>query len=418
MYTTITNLFNKSACALVGYPETWDSASVAVVLAQGCKQTEQPAMVVTWNTDLANKSLLADTTNQNNIILLNYASLVELTHVTGNLIVFDSIRELTRRHSLNENIATLELLPPLIRRGNIVIIMVTLGVREKDFTEVKKYAPGTYFLWASFLENIHYFRFALHETIMTPAQEAIFPIARRTELEYYPTDVSYDLSQKLCTILLPPPIHEAMGTISEPTVGAMIQRYTTSSGFDSNTFLMDAPKLKILIAQLRLFEDMRHVIYTKYDLHYGAQMLGLMLDKLGFNVHTISLNLDSTQKNKVIDNFNKDCHPAILVMTGSVPKSEYIYDVSHLHFLDSGYEMYHVLLDRIYKHRLYKRFMCNLIVHNYVCQSRSGIPSADKVLYDRFMIYQNVILSTWNQTQTKGYPITMDEKANLVVYTN
>lgn len=417
MSTTITALFDKCACALIGYPETWDSASIAVVLAQGCKRSEQPATLVTWNTDLANKILLEDSMNKDNIMLVNYASLTDLTHVRDNLIVFDSIHELTRFHTLDEKVATLDLLPPLIKRGNTVIIMVTLGVRQEDFNAVKRYAPGSYFLWATFLENTHHLQFALHETIMTPAQEAIFPLARQRELEYLPTDVSYDLSQKLCTILLPPPIHETMGTSSEPSVQAMLQIYTTSQGFNLNAFIANGPKLRNLITQLRLFEDMRHVIYTKYDRHYGAQMIGSILTKLGFNVYILSRNLDPAQQIAVVQGFNKGCQPAILVMSAPIPKSEYIYDVSHLHFLDSGYEMYHVLLDKIYKHRLYKCFMCNLFIHNYICQSRGNIPSADKVLYDRFMVYQNTILDMWDQVKTKGYPISLDEDGKLAVTT-
>src|SRR5258706_14916572 len=147
MASDITAIFEKRACALIGYPETWDSASVAVILAQRCKVNSQAAMLVTWDIDLATKALLTEPSNKDNILIVNYTSLVELTHVSANLVVFDSIRELTRSRTLEEKVATLELLPGLIKRGNTVIIMVTLGVQHEDLLAVRKYVPGAYFLW-------------------------------------------------------------------------------------------------------------------------------------------------------------------------------------------------------------------------------------------------------------------------------
>ena len=414
MSNDIRTIFQKRSCALIGYPEPWDSGSVAVVIAQRSRFDLQQAVVVTWNPKVANKTLEDSSFKKDNILIKGYNSATDLLALSNNLIVFDSLQELmslTGRFENKEINYGLDILPNLIKRKNIIIILITSGVTRNNLDLVKMQIPGSYFMWASFLERSHYHQFYLHECDMTPEQDLVYSVTRKKELASEPNNTSYESSQKVCNILLPESVREVMDTDDEPTVENMMKIYPTKD------LLVNAPKIRNLITQLRLYPDMRHVIFTRYECHHGVRMLSIMLKELGFNIYSISKHNEHKENVKNITAFNIDEKPAIMLLSTKIPRGIGFKNISHLHFLDSCYEYYHILMEETFKYKNYTTFVCNLFVHNYVCH-KSGINhSADKILYDAFVKYQDEALTTWKTIKTKGYSLVMGNNDYLAATT-
>jgi hypothetical protein len=424
----IRRLFLERSCALIGYPETWDSAAVAVIVAQrarfgpqeiiknGPESQLQNTIVVTWNPVIATKTLDRTSFIKDNIKIINYTSLSELTNISNNFIIFDSLQEI---------IDSLKFVQDLLRKRNIVVILFTLGVTNYHFEEAKKYINGAYFFWSTFLEVSHHMQFVLHESYMTNEQEINYTLVRKEELDSSYKDYIFEDSQKICNILFSSDVRKVLGTPDEPSINTIIKSYTKSQPrlrrttrgsimeedyiFDKEQFLLNAPKIKDLLAQLRLFPDMRHVIYTRYENYYGVKMLNLVLSSLSFKCYITASH--------IVEGYNRDKDPSILILSTSIPRTEGFFNVSHLHFLDSGYDFYHILLDSIFKYRLYTTFMCNLFVHNYICQKRGIDQSADTILYEMFVTYQNQILDTWEKTQKRGFPLVVGKNGYLSAMT-
>lgn len=407
-------LFQKRSCAIIGYPEPWDSGSVAVVMAQRSRFDLQQAIVVTWNTVVANKTLENSSFKKDNINIKSYNSGTELLSLNNNIIVFDSLQELMTLTGRSENKEIdygLEILPNLIHKKNIVIVLITSGVTKNKLNLVRSQVPGAYFMWSTFLERPHYLQFNLHESDMTPEQDLVYSVTRKKELASEPDNSTYESSQKVCNILLPESVREVMDTDDEPTVENMMNIYSTKD------LLANAPKIRNLITQLRLYPDMRHVIFTRYECHHGVRMLSLMLKDLGFNIYSVSKNNEHKDNIKNITSFNSDEKPAIILISTKIPRGIGFINISHLHFLDSCYEYYHILMEEIFKYKNYTTFVCNLFIHAYVCH-KSGINySADKILYDSFAKYQTETLTTWDAIKTRGYSLIMGNNDYLAAIT-
>lgn len=411
----IRTLFQQRPCALIGYPEPWDSGSVAVVVAQRSRFDLQSAVVVTWNPVAANKTLEESSFLKDNIIIKSYNSGNELLSLNHSLIVFDSLQELImltgRTQNKEEVNYGVEILPDLIKNKNIVIVMISSGITKDNLALIKSKVPGAYFMWATFLERSHHLQFALHESEMTPSQDLVYSVTRKKELASEPKNISYETSQKVCNILLPEQVREVMDTDDEPSVESMMKIYP------SKDLLTNAPKIKNLITQLRLYNDMRHVIFSRYESHHGVKMLAFLLKEMGFNIYSISKNNEHKENIKTINAFNIDNKPAIMIMSTKIPRGIGFKNVSHLHFLDSCYEYYHILMEEIFKYKFYTNFVCNLFVHSYVCQKEGVNYSADKILYDSFVEFQIETLTTWDAIKTKGYPLVLGSNGYLSAMT-
>lgn len=185
-------------------------------------------------------------------------------------------------------------------------------------------------------------------------------------------------------------------------------------------FLENAPKLNDLLVQLKLNSDMRHVIYTRYNKHHGVRMLAILLTIYGYNVYSVHKHTNEDIHIKMIDAFNEGLKPAIYITSMPMIDSYCLYDVSHFHLLDSGFENFHLLMDETFKYRLYKGTECKLIVHNYVSRRRINkgdqgkLPSADEVLYGRFINQYGGLVSLWkNKIQRKGNSVTLGNNGYL-----
>lgn len=414
MSDDIRTLFQKRSCALIGYPEPWDSGSVAVVVAQRSRFDLWHAVVVTWNPVVANKTLEDSSFKKENISIKDYNSATELLSLSNNLIVFDSLQELmslTGRLENKEINYGVDILPNLIKRKNIVIVLITSGVTRNNLDLIGSQVPGAYFMWSTFLERPQHLQFTLHECDMTPEQDLVYSVTRKKELASEPDNTSYESSQKVCNILLPESVREVMDTDDEPTVENMMKIYP------SKDLLINAPKIRNLITQLRLYPDMRHVIFTRYECHHGVRMLFFLLKDLGFNTYSVSKNNEHKDNIKNITSFNRDEKPAIMLVSTKIPRGIGFKNISHLHFLDSCYEYYHILMEEIFKYKNYTAFVCNLFVHSYVCH-KSGINhSADKILYDSFVKFQTGSLTTWDAIRARGYPLVMGNNDYLAATT-
>lgn len=186
--------------------------------------------------------------------------------------------------------------------------------------------------------------------------------------------------------------------------------------FDVDKFLVNGPKIRQLLIQLQLFHDHRHVIYTRYEFHHGARMLAPIIQSLGFNTLIITKDMPTSIKIETMKQFNYNrCEPRVLVLNGHIARLEGLQNVSHLHFIDSGYELYHILMQEIYKFRLYTCFSTSLCVHTYVCQRRGTKISADKALNDDFVIRQNMKLEYWDKIKVNSTPLYMSNDGYLAL---
>lgn len=407
-------LLQQRPCALIGHPEAWDSGSVAVVTAQRARFDLQPATIVTWNPAAATKTLSDSSFLKDGIIIKGYNNGEDLLSLSRNLIVFDSLKELTMltgRSDKGEVNYGVNILPDLIKRSNIVILLISSGVTKEELSQVKSQVPGAYFMWSTFLERPHHLQFCLHESEMTPSQDLIYSVTRKKELASEPKNTSYEESQKVCNILLPEEVRQVMNTDDEPTVDSMMKIY------NGKDLLVNAPKIRNLVTQLRLYPDMRHIIFTRYELHHGLRMLSILLKDMGFNIHTVSKNNEYKDNVKNITAYNEDSKPAILLISTKIPRGTGFKNISHLHFLDSGYEYYHILMEEIFKYKNYTNFVANLFVHNYVCHKEGTNYSADKILYDIFAEFQAETLTTWDSVRSRGYPLVLGSNGYLSAMT-
>jgi hypothetical protein len=435
--------FLDNPCCVLGYPEPWDSAGVAVILAQRVKFDLQRAIVITWNPVLASNILTKSNFSNHNIVIWEYNVANKLLDLRNSLIIFDSLLELDSLSGIDsagEVKIGMEILPHLIKNRNIVLILFTTGILEENFAKLKTLVPGIYYFWTTFLERPHNLELALHESNMTSNQKIIYSSIRNAESE----DDTYYESQKICNILLPKTIHELMETPDQPSVEEMMNMYTKTipklrqeytrpstvirksgassirtitqeeytpkefeSVFSEDEFLRNAPKIKDLIAQLHLYSDMKHVVYTRYSDHYGVKMLKILLKYKGFKVFGITKDMELKTQLEILKSFNLESRTGILILSTHIAGVEGILNVSHLHFLDSGYEIYNILMEEIYKFRLYKSFICNLMVHNYVCDKDGPNPSADRVLYGIFIDYLNLTRETMKAEKSKCHPIVI-----------
>ncbi len=189
--------------------------------------------------------------------------------------------------------------------------------------------------------------------------------------------------------------------------------------FDKDTFLENSPKINDLITQIILYQDMRHVIYTRYNKHHGVRMLVLLFKYLGFNVYGCHIDMDKKDQMRMINEFNKDLKPGIFVTSQVLPPDYNLYNISHLHLLDSGFSTSSSLMDAIFKYRLYKSLPCEIMIHNYVSKRRISEtdrlkqPSADEVLFKQFVTKQQEDIQVWDSIQNKGYPIVIGKDGYL-----
>jgi hypothetical protein len=189
--------------------------------------------------------------------------------------------------------------------------------------------------------------------------------------------------------------------------------------FDTATFLKDAPKIQDLINHINKFPNLRHVIYTRYNRHFGVKMLLILFKYLGYTVYGSHAEMEHEDHNDIIEAFNENLNPAIYITSGTYLHGYDLYNVSHLHLLDSNTHVVNALLQRIFKYRLYQNIPCNLEMHSYICKHQELLNninsrSADEITFDYFLESQKAEISLWDPLTKKGTPLYLDQEGYIV----
>jgi hypothetical protein len=422
MNTDLRRYLAKHHCAVIGYPQPLDAARIATVIAQRSRREDQIVWVITSDVLLATQSLANSNFLGSNIQILNYDfSDQNVLTVMNSLIVFDSLCQLLLISP------DLQLLPWLKSRGNIVIVLITFGVTEADLTKIRSVSPEMLLLWTAFITQPYSVEYVQHASNMTAVQDVAYENWRAKELALSPGDQSYLSSERACNIFIAE-TSQYLDTPAELSVAHTFNLFNSTKHnllgfdakihfFDSERFLLNAPKIKDLLTQLRATSTSRHVIYTRYARHSGVEMLTLLLTEMGFPVVAL------TAKTPVDEHLCKleamESAPSGIIIT-SVELLAPVSNISHLHFLDSGYKMYWPLMRKIYRYRLYTDGICAIRIHCYICRRFDELdgptsPSADEVFFNSFGQNQNRLIEFWRQVQDQARPLDTDDSGFLTI---
>jgi superfamily II DNA/RNA helicase len=98
-------------------------------------------------------------------------------------------------------------------------------------------------------------------------------------------------------------------------------------------FLYLTPKFDKLLNVLESNSKDRHIIYTSFDSYYGSDILHELL-KEKFSIMVISSSLSESEKEKIINTWNKNKNYNVLIITTSVPVIPE--NVNHIHIIDTN----------------------------------------------------------------------------------
>jgi hypothetical protein len=442
----------KKKYVLVSYPSIFEAEKVAFIISREFIDNsleEQGIIIVTNN-------IIEDPTKK--IIFTDYKS---LAIYNNNVLLFDSL--------VDFNNIPEEKVKILIENNNIIMVFCSYGITRLNLERFKYYFPVSLLLYAKFFERPKKIVNLLHESNMSQKQEEVYKLYHNKNILDYPNDKELKYSQRICNIVFPQQHLLSIDTIQEVEVEVVMNSYksketlikvnvevsndeklevkTRSSTkikaksltkdktskskkdpvrlnkkltkvetkenevtFDYNTFLINGQKIKDLITQLNLFRNLKHVIYTSYNKHFGVKMLSILLKELGFKVGSIDRLTKLEDQDNTIKSFNND-QISILVIS-QIPKSE-IKNVSHVHFIDS-LKFYNDLINKLYKVRFYT-IPFSLYIHIYVCNSITYNTSSDVVLYKKFIIEKDENTVLWKRIKNNSLNITLGDQGGLYI---
>ncbi len=458
------NIFSTKNVLLIGHPQTIDESRVAAALALHGKYKNNQIVIVTSDKNSAD-DIINKSENISNILLANYTDGNELALLENNLIIFDSLDRMRIINYKNELVG-IKFIDLLISKRNSIIILITYGITRSVIDLFKTIAPQAVFFWTTFLEKRYNLKRVIHTTKMTPLQESIYLINRNREIEDNSKDENFMLSQRICNILLPPDLTPLIDTTDEINVEDMMEQFIKNTPikerktvtfkkniiededeedvkneievviqnvrgiktktittleqqtktFNLEIFLRDSPKIKQLISVIEKNSNSRHIIYTRYNRHYGVEMLSYLFTSLGYVVFNSEIYIPIEEQNRRISEFNNVLTPAIYITSSICNHNTEFYNISHLHILNSNYNKTNLFLGKIFKYRLYKNLPCDLTIHSYVCE---GIKekTADQFLFEQFASSEKTHLELWNLISAKGKPLFLNSE-NSLVYQN
>lgn len=409
-------------CAIVGHTLGVESAPLAVILAQGSKTTLQDAHVVTWNVAAALADVGSKPSTTKRVTVLSYdTDLAALSKLSKAVVVFDNAEQCV-------SFIGLPLVQTLVTQGNIVLILFNMLTPEAVLLKIRDALPGAYLSSATFADHGQDIRFEVHETKMVPAQDLAYQLvmsrdaASKGELKLADKGapgpfkaVKHEVkSLQIENLVYPTEVQTILEREAKdaPTAMAIVARY-------GEHILDTAPKLRDLVLSLMLNREQRHVVFTRYAHHYGADVVAAILKLYGFTVFTLQHNLTVQQRSDVVKAFNADiAAPSVLVTTVVFPDMAPT-NISHIHMLDGAFDNMPLLLNACYKYANYpilaKGVPPILTIDYYICQRLSGADAGGAALYRTEITKWSRNVDYWVRAMKAARPIVVADDGRLAM---
>ena len=403
--TQFNDFLKQNKIVLIGYPQLVDSSKVAFLISEKSKSIFKKINIIT--TDLINSI--------DNIKVYNYSTAQSLLAMRNELIIIDDLESAKTLNS-NSNIK-FSFITELLENNNNVIVLITFGLTRQDLDLFKSVFRSASYFWTNFLEKPFTIKRIVHKSKMTPRQENIYAIIREEEIKDNENDMNFKYSQRICNLALPDDIFHLIDTDDEPSIIEMMQSFETLSGskFDFEKFLNDAPKIIDLIDKIKSFPNEKQVIYTRYNKHYGVEMLKILFEYYGYKVYSSTSTMTKKQHLQEIEKFNEDDDPCLYITSFTFTHNYNLHNITQLHLLNSDSHVLHSLLDLMFKYRLYSEKKYNITIHSYICES-SNINNADSITFKNFFESQKTLITLWNSVSSKGTPLLLNGEDGLLYF--
>jgi hypothetical protein len=406
-------LVNNKIILLV-HPFLVDKSKICFELAKRIKINFENYHIITTNSiEFTNN--LKNNINDKNIRFYNYSNADSLLRLKNDLIIIDNLEDAKTLQDNNK----FDFITQLLKNNNNVIILTTFGLTQKDLNNFTNIFTSTTVFWASFVDKPFILKRIVHKTKMTSRQENLYDIIRDEEIKDNSNDTNFKYSQRICNIDLPDTISHLIDTDDEPSVNEMMNQFINSSNnnsFDFKTFLQDAPKIKDLIEKIKQFSNEKQVIYTRYNKHYGVQMLKILFEYLEYKVFSSISTMTKQQHLQEIENFNNEENPCIYITSFTFTHNYNLYNITQLHLLNSDSHVLHSLLDIMFKYRLYVDKKYKLTVHSYICENNNNNLNADSITFKNFVESQKTLITLWETVSQKATSLFINSEDGLIYF--
>lgn len=315
------------------------------------------------------------------LILLgdNYSKEVLKIHMVKNsIIIFDSAESVIKLIGIDN-------IKYLIEKNNIVIILYTLGITDTIMNQLSVELPGGLYANTKFEDLGTTINFDYHISKMSTFQNKIYNQYRTEELKEQSPGSRQKIirdnfvnSQQICNIVYPENIQNFLNT--NPNT-LSIRNVVSQCG---DTLLEGSEKLKNLLTNLIKNKGKNQLIFTKYYLHYGMELLKEFLLSKSIKVYTLDWEYSMDLIDNEINLFNNDISEYKVLIT-TTPYFHHIIpkNITEIHMLDGSLENTLILILNIYKYHNYSYENPVLNINYYITQNNkaSTESSADTILY-------------------------------------
>lgn len=394
----------KHPCALVVRSIGVEPEAVALIIAHFTKTQLQSATVVVSDPTSAYTDSDVKSGLKAEISILNYTQFVQASTtkvIEKQLLVFDSA---TTVYQLIGD----DGLKTLLANGNYIIILWSLFDRD-IIVKLRDSLPGSLLLKASFADLGMDIQFQLHESKMTRLQDLSYKLSADKEIKdpFSLTSMQYE------NIVYPTEVEKLLSTEKEDKStdsSVLVEKY-------QEKLLDNGPKLYDLLMLITLNPNRRHLVYTRYNNHYGVSLIAALLKFYGMKVYTLKMGQKHADWKKTIEDFNQSSDDSTSVLVTSVMLPAIPKQIDHLHMMDGGFHNSQFLVNVIYKYFNYPKSKMppTLTIHYYVSTRPDGKPSIGYTMYKKEIARWNQELSFYETALKMANPLIVGDRGRLLV---
>ncbi len=336
---------------------------------------------------------------------LQYCQASALTNLRDSLIVVSNLKALHRLVG-SSKVGT------WVRNSNSVLLLASFGLAVSSLSSLPEHST----CYCSFADAGFSVEYKLHTSQMTEFQDFLYG-QRLLEDAGSSSSIyedGFQRSQQICNVAYPPSTQKELDRASSlrgdrpprsleiPSMEEIFSRH------DIKTLLSQAPKLQELTMLLALNSRKRHVIVTRYQKVYGAELLARILSdpSFGFDVSVCDRNLSYDATIQLLERINSDDRPRILITTVDLPIAPR--NFHQLHFLDGLYSVGKSVQSTLVQHENYSAGAPRLEVHFHTCDRQDGAWSIDSEYYQQFREGLNRKAELWDRLRKSARPLVVN----------
>jgi hypothetical protein len=337
----ICNYFGKDNIALVAVSLGNENAKVAYEIAVHSKLPLKDHLgkvhIISFE-----KEYLIDRATQDgffkDVIIHDYEpeSISSLKDCYKNIIIIDDLSH------------AMEFIPKFLKKMldlypyNFIIVLANMKTSREDIKKFSDYYDDCHFWNDNFMNNKeNKLTLKLYKSPITHLQDIkikklMEKCKKKPGLDEWKLD-NHRNCKRFCNIVYP---YEVQIEIEEASRNSEEDEYFKANSpykmimrlGGKKEFLQLSPKFKNLLGVLDNTKG-RHIIYTSFDSYYGSDILYELL-KGEYSTLVINPELVESEKEKIINKWNKNKSYEVLIITTSVPVVPK--NVSHIHIMDGN----------------------------------------------------------------------------------